>query len=126
MYLPYADAAYYTEVYSGDTIPTEEQEKFLKKASRNIDSLTYNRIIGRGISYLTDFQREIIKEICCEMAEFEYENADMIESVIQNYSINGVSMSFGTSWNIKIIEGIAVSSSTYNKLKQTGLCSRIL
>lgn len=126
MHQPYADAAYYTEVYGGSMIPADEIDKCLKRASRHMDSLTYNRIAGQGISSLTEFQQEIIRECCCEMAEFEFENADLIESALQNYSINGVSMNFGNSWNVKVISGVAVRADTYGKLSQTGLCSSIL
>lgn len=126
MYQPYADAAYYYDTFGGDEIPSDELEKHLRTASRHIDSLTYNRIVGRGISSLTEFQQDIIKEVCCEMADFEYENADMIQSVLQNYSINGVSMTFGSSWNVKIQSGVAVRADTYDKLAQTGLCTPVL
>lgn len=126
MYQPYADAAYYKNVFGGDTIPTDDLDKYLRTASRHIDSLTYNRIVGRGIFSLTEFQKDIVRETCCEMADFEYENADMLESVLQSYSINGVSMSFGSSWNVKIMSGVAVKTETYKKLEQTGLCIRTL
>ena len=81
MYQPYADAAYYKDVYGGDTIPEEDIEKCLRTASRHIDSLTYNRIVGRGIENLTEFQQDIIRVVCCEMADFEYENADMCQTI---------------------------------------------
>lgn len=126
MYQHYADAAYYKEIFGGDIVPAEQLDKKLRKASRHIDSLTYNRIVGQGISNLTEFQQETIKEVCCEMADFEYENADMINSVLQSYSINGVSMSFGSSWNVKLISGIAVRADTYQKLSQTGLCNQTM
>lgn len=125
-YEPYADIEYYTKVYEGDGIPEDKLSKQLKSASRHIDTLTYNRIVGRGISRLSQRQQDIIKEVCCEMAEFEYENADMIQSVLQSYSINGVSMNFGASWNIAVQDGIAIRRDSYAKLQQTGLCSRIL
>ncbi len=126
MYQPYADAAYYTGEYGGSVIPADDLEKLLKKASRHIDSLTYNRIVGQGISSLTEYQRDIIRETCCEMADFEYENSDLLESVLQSYSINGVSMNFGSSWNIEIVSGVAIRTDLYTKLKQTGLCCAIL
>lgn len=122
----YADAAYYGDVYGGDTVPVESLGKSLQKASRHIDSLTYNRIIGRGFFCLSEFQQDIIREVCCEMADFEYENMDMLESVLQSYSINGVSMNFGASWNVKVISGVAVKADTYRKLQQTGLCCAII
>lgn len=107
-------------------IPDDELEKSLKQASRHIDSLTYNRIVGRGIDNLTEFQQDLIKEVCAELAEFEYENSDVIQSVLSSYSINGVSMTFGESWNVKVISGVAIRADTYDKLSQTGLCCRAL
>ena len=125
-YKPYADAEYYTNEYKGTVLTDDNMEKSLKTASRHIDTLTYNRIVGRGISALTEFQQEIIKEVCCEMADFETENDDMLQSVLQQYSINGVSMTFGSSWNLKIQNGVAIRMDTYEKLCQTGLCCRLL
>lgn len=126
MYKAYADVDYYHNEYDGSTIPDDILERSLKTASRHIDTLTYNRIVGKGISVLTEFQQEIIKEVCCEMADFETENADMLQSVLQQYSINGVSMTFGSSWNLKIQNGVAIRMDTYEKLCQTGLCCRLL
>lgn len=75
-YRPYATEDYYLNQYGGEIIPKDILEKALKNASRHIDSLTYNRIVGRGISSLTEFQQEIIREVVCMQADFEYENAD--------------------------------------------------
>ena len=122
----YADEVYYVEQYGGDKIPPDLLKKALVKASRHIDSLTYNKIIGQGFSDLTDFQQKIIQDTCCELADFEFENSDMIESVLQNYSINGVSMSFGKSWNVRIRNGVAIPADAYDGLSQTGLCGREL
>lgn len=126
MYKAYADVDYYHNEYDGSTISDDILERSLKTASRHIDTLTYNRIVGKGISALTEFQQEIIKEACCEMADFETENADMLQSVLQQYSINGVSMTFGSSWNLKIQNGVTIRMDTYEKLCQTGLCCRLL
>jgi hypothetical protein len=104
----------------GDDIP-----KYLKQASRHIDSLTYNRIVGRGFSNLTSFQQEIIREVCCQQADFEYENQDEISTVLSSYSINGVSAQFGSSWNVFTDKGIAMKRETYSLLCQTGLCCRL-
>ena len=125
-YEPYATPEYYRDTYKGSTVPADGLERALQQASRHIDSLTYNRIVGRGIENLTEFQQDIIREVCCEMADFEYENADMIQSVLQNYSINGVTMGFGSSWNLRTISGVAVRADTYDKLSQTGLCQLVL
>lgn len=120
----YADSVYYHEIYKGAAIPEESLEKHLKLASRHIDTLTYNRI--RSIESLTDFQQNVIREVCCEMADFEYENADILNSILQSYSINGVSMTFGDGLNVKIINGTAVRYDAYRYLCQTGLCCRLL
>lgn len=125
-YIPYADITYYKNVYGGTDIPDEDIEKALRNASRHIDALTYNRIVGQGINALTEYQQDIVREVCCDLAEFEYENADVINSVLQSYSINGVSMNFGNSWNVNVENGIAVKRDIYEKLATTGLCSRIL
>lgn len=120
-YEPYADERYYSREAGGEIIE-DDVDKYLRTASRHIDSLTYNRIVGRGFSNLTQFQQDIVREVCCELAEFEYENEDLIQNVLQSYSINGVSMSFGNSWNVKVISGVAIRSDIYEKLAQTGLC----
>lgn len=46
-YKSYVNADYYLNRYEGDIIPEEELSKALKKASRHIDSLTYNRKQGK-------------------------------------------------------------------------------
>lgn len=125
-YQPYAAPEHYRNEYRGTAIPEEEQEKYLRQASRHIDTLTYNRIAGRGISYLTDFQRDIIQEVVCRQAEFEYEHSDIFDMILQGYSINGVSMTFGESWNTKVEKGIPVRKDVYEQLAQTGLCCRLL
>lgn len=125
MYNPYVTTSYYLDSYKGDVIPEEQLEKALRQASRHVDSLTYNRIVGRGFSLLTDFQQEIIREVVCQQADFEHENADEINSILSSYSINGVSASFGSSWNIFMDKGIAMKRDVYTMLCQTGLCCRL-
>ena len=125
MYNPYVTTSYYLDSYKGDVIPEEQLEKALRQASRHIDSLTYNRIVGRGFSLLTDFQQEIIREVVCQQADFEYENADEINSILSSYSINGVSASFGSSWNVFMDKGVAMKRDVYTMLCQTGLCCRL-
>lgn len=120
----YVDKNYYLNTYKGTAVPEDEIEKSLKTASMHIDSLTYNRIVGRGFENLTEFQQNIIKEVVCKLADFEYENADLIKSVLSSYSINGVSMSFGTGWNVKIQNGVAIPTDYYCLLGQTGLTCR--
>ena len=124
-YEPYASPEYYLHDFGGETVPEERCLKALRQASRHIDSLTYNRIIGRGFSNLTEFQQELIREVVCQQADFETENADEIETVLQSYSINGVSTQFGNSWNVFTDKGIAMRRDVYALLCQTGLCCRL-
>lgn len=123
-YEPYATADDYRQYGNGE-IPDKQLEKALRQASRHIDSLTYNRIIGRGFSALTPFQQEVIKDVVCQQADFEYENADEIGSILSSYSINGVSAQFGSSWNVLTDKGVAMKRDVYALLSQTGLCCRL-
>ena len=124
-YKAYVTPEYYLDQYEGSIVPEEELSKALKVASRHIDSLTYNRIVGRGFSSLTDFQQEVIREVVCMQTDFEYENADEINSVLSSYSINGVSVQFGSSWNVFTDKGVAMKRDVYTLLSQTGLCCRL-
>lgn len=125
MYKPYADDIYYFQTYQGTTLKSDECQRYLKQASRHIDSLTYNRIVGRGISDLTPFQQDVIRQVICEQADFEYENAEVIETVLSSYSINGTAMQFTQSWNVYTDKGVAMRKDIYALLAQTGLCCRL-
>lgn len=124
-YEPYATPEYYTDTYGGTLILENDIERALQIASRHIDSLTYNRIVGRGFSSLTQFQRDIIQDVVCQQADFETENADEINSILSSYSINGVSTQFGSSWNVFTDKGVAMKRDLYALLCQTGLCCRL-
>ena len=110
-----------TEFIGRDVIPAEDAMRYIHSASRHIDTLTFGRIRKIGVDNLSEFQRDIIKEATALLTQFEYENSDMLNSVLQNYSINGVSMTFGEGWNIKVQNGVAVSTDIYNLLSQSGL-----
>lgn len=107
------------------TVPSTAIRKALRDASRQVDTLTFNRIVAKGFNNLTPFQQEIIKEVVCKHAEFLYENEDAIASVFDSYAINGVSMKFGTGFNVRMEGGIPIQSTVYSLLEQTGLCCRL-
>lgn len=113
----YSTLEFYLE-YSGKN--SEDVCNALRSASRHIDTLTFNRIRWEELS---DFQREIVQEVCCDIADFELDNAEMLNSVVSGYSINGVSMQFGGN-NVRQIDGVTVKNDIYQKLCQTGLCYR--
>lgn len=118
----YVDKDYYQNKYKGSSLSDEnELNKYLQEATDDINTLTFNRIVRKGFENLTPFQQDIIKRVCCQFADFKFENADVIESVLSSYSINGVSQSFGNNLNVKIVEGIAIPFRLYKLLSQTGL-----
>ena len=122
----YAGIEYYKNTYKGDLEDTEI-EKALEKASRHIDTLTYNRIVAIGFDNLTEYQQGIIKECECLMADWETENTDYINSMLSSYSLNGASMSFtGQSASATVVSGVAVSREIYSHLQKCGLCTRSL
>ncbi|HIT41453.1 MAG TPA: hypothetical protein IAB60_04995 [Candidatus Caccovicinus merdipullorum] len=124
-YESYVTPEYYLDTYGGSLIPEDELKRALVQASRHIDSLTYNRIVGQGFSNLTSFQQDVVQEVVCQQADFEYENADEINTVLSSYSINGVSAQFGSSWNVFTEKGVAMKRDVYSLLSQTGLCCRL-
>lgn len=124
-YEPYVTPEYYQDVYKGSTVPEEQLERVLRQASRHIDSLTHNRIVGKGFSNLTEFQQDIIREVVCQQADFEHENVDEINTILSSYSLNGASVQFGSSWNVFTDKGVAMKRDVYALLSQTGLCCRL-
>ena len=122
----YVDIEYYKNTYKGN-LDEADAEKALNQASRHIDTLTYNRIVAIGIENLTEFQKGIIKECECLMADWETENEDYITSLLSSYSLNGASMSFtGSSASATVVNGVAVSRDIYSHLQKCGLCCRVL
>ena len=121
---PYADSSYYYNVYGGTVLETDTAEHFLNQSSRHVDSLTFNRIVGKGFENMTAFQQEIIKQVTCKLADFEYENSEILQSVLSSYNINGVSMSFGNSLTITTLNGVTIPKDLYAYLSQSGLCCR--
>ena len=125
-YEPYIAPEYYRDVYKGETIPQDQEEKYLLQASRHIDTLTYNRVVECGFSTLSEFQKKVLAGVICKQAEFEYETREIFDMILQSYSINGVSMQFGDSWNVELQKGIPIRRDVYAELCQTGLCSRLM
>lgn len=120
MYAPYIEYEEYINM-GGKALPPSVAEELLTKASRHIDILTYGRIHKFKFENLTDFQKEVIKETTKRLADFEYENEDVLETVLSSYSINGVAMSFGETWNVKTINGVAIKTEDFQLLEQSGL-----
>ena len=120
----YADAEYYKSMYGGNAIPDDELQKQLNKASRQIDTLTFCRIRGRGFDNLTEFQQDQVRYVNCLLADFLFENQDELETMLASYTINGVSMKFGEGANITKMQGVVLRTDIYTELVKTGLCDR--
>ncbi len=115
----------FSKMFPNSQIPSEEIELYLKTASVDIDSLTFNRIVACGFDSLTQFQKEKVQNAVCRQAELRFQNKELFESVIQSYSINGVSVTLDKSRLITIC-GATTSTDIYSELKQSGLCVRRL
>lgn len=122
----YAGIEYYKNTYKGN-LEDADAVKALEKASRHIDTLTYNRIVAVGFENLAEYQQGVIKECECLMADWEIENTDYINNMLSSYSLNGASMSFtGQSASATVVNGVAVSREIYSHLQKCGLCTRSL
>lgn len=100
--------------------------KYLKEASRTIDVLTFGRIRRTGWDSLTAYQKELLSEGICEIADFNFENEDLLKTSFDSYNINGVSMSFGTGVYLIEKNGCLIPKSTSKKLDMTGLTTLLL
>ena len=115
----------FVKMFPKTQMPSDEIELYLKTASVDIDSLTFNRIVACGFDSLTQFQKEKVQNAVCRQAELRFQNKELFESVIQSYSINGVSVTFDKSRLVTIC-GATTSTDIYSELKQSGLCVRRL
>ena len=59
--MQYASSEDYAKYCPGGTVPPEEQDAALDAASRDIDGLTFDRIVAVGFDRLTAFQQELVK-----------------------------------------------------------------
>lgn len=94
-------------------------DEFAIKAAEHIDTLTFNRI--KDFNSLTEFQQRIIRRVHNRLTAYERENEDILDSQLQSYSLNGVSMSFNNQ-SVKHVCGVAIPSELYSLLVSTGLC----
>lgn len=115
----YATNLDYLKLY--DDLP-DDFTKLAERVSRIIDTLTYNRIVRQGFNNLTEYQRKTVIECCCEIVQFYEENGDMLDTVFNSYSINGVSMQFDFKAAVSEKSGVIIRTSTYSRLMSTGLC----
>jgi len=118
--MPYADAEYYQGDYGGSVIPIAELTRQLSKASDQIDSMTYNRIVAVGFEALTPFQQGRVKKAVCAQAEYVYQYGAYLDAPLSGYSAGSISLTL----NVIETNGVKTSNEVVNLLKTTGLTDR--
>ena len=120
--MSYVDSTYYKDIFGGTILPDEGIENKLERAGDQIDTLTYNRIVGKGFNNLTEFQQDKIQKAVCIHAEFIEQYGSYIDMPLSGFSAGSVSVSF----NAQRVNGITTTQEVLNYLKQTGLTCRRL
>lgn len=121
--MSYATPQDYEEFGSGQ-IPADELEKALARASDQIDSLTYNRIVARGYENLTEFQQTNIKKAVCLQADFMHQYGDLLAAPMTGFGAGSISWSFGESGFVQGAGGVRTSQEVMGLLLPTGLANR--
>ena len=116
------------DLYSseGGRLEKGEIDPFLKKASANIDILTFRRIKAIGFDKMSEWHKDIIKDASRQYAQWLHDNNELIEVYLKNYSINGASICMDGAWNMSMKMGVAIPTSIYTLLESTGLCNHSL
>ncbi|PWV97442.1 hypothetical protein DFQ01_12186 [Paenibacillus cellulosilyticus] len=120
--MAYATADDYT-LYGNGSIPADMLERELQRASDQVDSLTYNRIVACGVDNLTPFQRANVAKAICQQADFMFQYGNYLNTPLTGYSAGSVSLSF------KAVEGaggIQTTEAVTGLLRATGLANRRL
>lgn len=117
--MSYVDEDYYNSCYD---IIKEKLSVKLEKATDQINSLTYNRIIGIGFDNLTPFQQDKIKKAICVHADFIEQYGSYIDMPLSGFTAGSTSINF----NAQKINGVTTTQEVLNYLNSTGLsCRRI-
>ena len=120
----YVSYEYYISKYNHlKDLDINDIQILLDEASNDIDSLTFNRIRAKQFDNLTDYQKEKIQTVICELMEFHYNNKDFLTSIFNQYNVNGTGFDMNNS-NYIILNGVPILKNTYKKLEQTGLTYR--
>ena len=119
----YAAPEDYALYCPGGSLPEAELNALLERASAQVDGLCFGRIRRAGFDRLTQFQQDCIRQATCLHARFLADYADALESPLQSYGINGVSMTFDGT-RVRQQGGVTTRGQVYGLLLQTGLAHR--
>lgn len=97
----------------------------LERASDDVDGLCYGRIRRIGFGNLTPFQQEKVKKAVCCHAAFLADYGELVDSPLDSYGINGVSMRFAAD-RVCVQGGVTTTNAVMAQLRQSGLASRLI
>lgn len=122
----YATSEYYLTSFKGKLLPSDEIDKYLQEATEKIDSITFNRIVGRGFDNLTEFQKEKVQKAVCYQAEYIFTNGfnDENKQDISSYSVLDISVNVNTDKQKTQAEKEYMSEKAYDLISKTGLTTR--
>ena len=119
----YADMEYYIHTYRGTVLTEHNRRKRLEYASDCVDILTFGRIRDKGFDNLTEFQKNTVLDVCCQLAEWQAENEELVSGTLKAYSLNGASVQFDINGSAVMRQsGVVMPRMLYNRLMMTGLC----
>lgn len=122
----YATSEYYLTSFKGNVLPNDEIDKYLQEATEKIDSITFNRIVGKGFDNLTEFQKEKVQKAVCYQAEYIFTNGfnDENKQDIASYSVLDISVNVNTDSRKTQAEKECMSEKAYDLISKTGLTTR--
>lgn len=109
------------EQYGGGLIPADDLEQLLEQASDQVDGLTYNRIVTKGLTGLTAFKQLRVVKAVCQQADFFYQYGDYLTTPLAGYSAGSVSLSFKA---VQGAGGVQTTEAVASLLRATGLTIR--
>lgn len=115
----YATYDYYKDEYSGETLTEQEFKKYARKASAEIDHVTFGRLSDKSDNEIPDAVRDATCDIAEKMHDFDTAEGKEIASETND----GISVSYRDTGNpIKHLGEIRTTLRTY--LAATGLMYR--
>lgn len=98
----------------------------VKRAGQSVDALTFGRIRSLGWEGLTPFQQGVVTDVVTRLVKFRTDNANLLESTVSGYSINGVSVQYTGGVSVTRVGGVVIPWDLYTLLEQTGLTCPVL
>lgn len=107
-----------------ESVPGDEDAN--RRAGRAVDTLTFNRIHALGWEGLSPFQRDAVADVVAGLSKFQTDNADLLESTVSGYSLNGATVQYTGGVSVTRVGGVVMPRELYALLEQTGLTCPVL